>query len=1023
MSSKLPIISYLRSLCRGILVCLPAPLLAGTMPVCPDVTNGTYQYLNGQPTPRFITLTVLAAGGGLSLVLLWNAALRHQVRQRTRTLHTELAERRRIETALRHSENLLRAVSEQAAGITGDAFLHTAVRILAEELDAGYAFISEVADPRTLRLHMRILWRQGRFTEGYEYAIHGTPCEVTLTGEAKFACFDNGVAGRFPLDTWLAENGIESYASIALTSDNGQPLGVLAVMHTTPFVDCERVQNVLRILAGRTRAELERLRAEAELSENQTLLTAIMDNSSTLIFVRGRSSQFLLANKTYADYLNLTPDKVVGKFIHDCFPEESARISRRADEEILRRRQAITSEETLSFPDGPRTLLNARFPLFDAAGEEVYAVGGVSTDITARKQAEIQLRTLSQAVEQSGSTVVITDRNGTIEFVNPMFTRVTGYTSEEAVGQNPRLLKSGLVMEETYRDLWRTIARGEIWSGELHNRKKNGECYWEYATISPVKNKQGEITHYVAVKEDMTRRKGSEEELKRAKESAEAASRSKSEFLANMSHEIRTPMNAILGFTEILGTQLVEPRQQEYIQAILNSGKSLLTLINDILDLSKVEAGKLMLNYHDVRITQVFLEMREIFSRNFQEKGLEFILSLDPAMPEVLHLDESRLRQILLNLVGNALKFTKTGYIKLCLSCEPVDAKHVDLFFSVQDSGMGIPAAEHDLIFGPFEQPHDERRFRYGGTGLGLAISRRLAGMMKGGIEVLSAPAAGSTFFVDLAHVEVLESESALVEAFNPDRVHFAPAKILVVDDMRLNRLLIKSFFKSSQLRFIEAENGRKAVEMAKIIRPDVILMDLKMPVMDGYHATEILKQDLGLRVVPVIAVTASVMKYTELTMGKLCDGFLRKPVSKTELVKMLMQFIPYRFESEAVAEDAPVNDAVSEGLSAEVRACLPELLEKIDKLLPDWENLSEESAINELEDFGAVVMEIAEAYAYLPLQQWGEDLCLQASCFNVVQIPQILRRFPELLRHLRNEAGPAPCTPSSVPASLRRDA
>jgi len=262
-----------------------------------------------------------------------------------------------------------------------------------------------------------------------------------------------------------------------------------------------------------------------------------------------------------------------------------------------------------------------------------------------RKQAEEQLRKLSRAVEQSAGTIVITDLDGTIEFVNPAFSKITGDSYDEAAGQNPRVLKSGKMPPEAYQALWETIVRGDVWQGELLNKRKNGELYWELATISPIKDQSGKTTHYLAIKDDVTKRKQAEEALKEAKFQAEVANRAKSEFLANMSHEIRTPMDAILGFTDVLNTLITDDQQKSHLDAIHSSGKNLLALINDILDLSKIEAGKLELHYEPVNLFKLAGELRSIFSLQIAQKPLEFFIEIAASIAEV-----SKFRAVVFNV-------------------------------------------------------------------------------------------------------------------------------------------------------------------------------------------------------------------------------------------------------------------------------------------------------------------------------------------------------------------------------------
>ncbi|MCB1190116.1 MAG: PAS domain S-box protein [Leptospiraceae bacterium] len=378
-------------------------------------------------------------------------------------------------------------------------------------------------------------------------------------------------------------------------------------------------------------------------------------------------------------------------------------------------------------------------------------------NITERKKAEEELRILSRAVEQSGSIIFITNLEGIIEFVNPAFSETSGYSSIEAIGSKPSIIKSGEHSHEFYKNLWKTIKSGETWKGEILNRKKNGELYWEYTTISPVKNKDGIPTHYLAITEDITERIKKEKELKTAKENAELANRAKSEFLTNISHEIRTPMNAILGFAEILKNKIQEENNSQYIKSIVSSAKTLLALINDVLDLSKAESGKLELKNKTVQLHSIFYEIRDIFAQTIEEKKIEFIVEIDPKLPETLILDEIRIRQILLNLVGNAVKFTDSGRISLKTFVKNTNFKNdsIDLDLVVEDTGMGIPPNEQNRIFEAFVQVTNQDHAKYGGTGLGLSICQRLVELMNGTIKVTSQIGLGSTFIINLKSIQI----------------------------------------------------------------------------------------------------------------------------------------------------------------------------------------------------------------------------------------------------------------------------
>jgi two-component system, NarL family, sensor histidine kinase EvgS len=425
-------------------------------------------------------------------------------------------------------------------------------------------------------------------------------------------------------------------------------------------------------------------------------------------------------------------------------------------------------------------------------------------------------------------------------------------------------------------------------------------------------------------------RKQAEAAMLEAKRFAEAANLAKSEFLANMSHEIRTPMNAILGFAYILQKQETDPKKSHYVNNIYASGKSLLTLINDILDLSKIEAGKLDLQYSAISIAALVRELHIIFEQKIAEKGLDFRFEIDEQIPTALILDEIRLRQVLLNLLGNAVKFTDAGYIRLGVTsgwCDSLNRSRVNIVFEVEDTGKGISSEAQQKIFNPFEQTKGQKAADFGGTGLGLTISRRLAEMMGGDILVESDSGSGSTFRVTLPEVEVATieaTENGSEIGFNADIIHFEPAKILIVDDIDYNREMMSIYLEDWPFTIYEAWNGKEAIEQARLHQPDLILLDMKMPVMDGYQAAEILKQEEQLKAIPILAVTASALKEDEANISRLCEAYLRKPVSKNDLTKQLMRFLHYTQIAEPSGIPSAVPDTVRQKITPEDFMALP---------------------------------------------------------------------------------------------------
>ncbi|NQZ58954.1 MAG: response regulator, partial [Lentisphaeraceae bacterium] len=437
----------------------------------------------------------------------------------------------------------------------------------------------------------------------------------------------------------------------------------------------------------------------------------------------------------------------------------------------------------------------------------------------------------------------------------------------------------------------------------------------------------------IALNNEVLERQNAVTEMLHEKEKAEHANQAKSRFLANMSHEIRTPMNAVLGFAEILKSKEKDSQKSKYISNIYDCGKTLLSLINDILDLSKVEAGKIKLTYSSVSLDSLFTELRTLFSHNATDKGLDLQLSLSQDLPEALILDETRLRQVLVNLCGNAVKFTEQGFIRLQVECSFPEKTHsiINLIIKVQDSGIGIPEDQQEKVFGAFEQMTKQNEEKFGGTGLGLAISKKLVDLMGGSLRVESKLNEGSTFIIDLPGIEVAATKMSKTQIdllFDLSIIVFEPAKILIADDIEYNRELLQTFLEDYGFEIVEAVDGIDALEKVKELQPDLILLDMKMPRMSGYEVSEALGKDCQLKVIPIIAVTASALKDDEELISELCSGYLRKPVSQKDLIVEVMKHLPHQIQQASVLEELEELEEVSDPLSPGECAKLLEALQ-----------------------------------------------------------------------------------------------
>ncbi len=501
------------------------------------------------------------------------------------------------------------------------------------------------------------------------------------------------------------------------------------------------------------------------LLRNREQFLRFMDDIPLGVFIKDNQSRALYINN-YMDKvfgrsncMRKTPWNIFEKKIAERIVNEDARVLAGENIEV---------EGILTDKNGKdRIYMTHKFCLKDG---ERKLIGGISIEITLRREAEYKLRILSRAIRNSPVCVLITDSHGHIEYVNPAFVNASGYSFAEVMGENMNIINSGYHPESFFRDMWETISCGSDWQGEILNKRKDGIRQWEFVTISSIKNRNDEITHYVAIKDDISKRKQVEEALRNAKEKAEENDRLKSAFLANMSHEIRTPMNAIVGLSGLLSDPELSPGEKvTYSSVIKENSDHLLQLVDDIIDISKIEAGEISVRTSECSINELMTDIYNTFRLQAEEKkNIRFILNREAFASEIITVtDGRRLRQVITNLIGNALKFTEKGVVEFGCRLE----KENEILFYVSDTGPGIPKNKHEIIFDRFRQVDDSYTKSYRGAGLGLSISKSLVHLLGGSIWVESEKGTGSCFLftIPLKPASHFHEEADHVDEF-PDQ-------------------------------------------------------------------------------------------------------------------------------------------------------------------------------------------------------------------------------------------------------------
>jgi len=833
----------------------------------------------------------------------------------------DITERKQHEafTALqaRRAEALLE-LPRAAEELDETAFMQRGLELAEDLTNSKIAFIHFTKDvEKTTEL---VIWSR-RTLEHFCTATYNKHCPVKEAGiwadamrQHKPVVF-NDYPG-YPHKQGLPEGHPELKRLISLpVIENGKVVMLTGVGNKeTDYTDLDL--ETVQLITNEIRRIVQRRRAENKV----TRFSRVLERSLNEIYIfDSKTLRFVDVNLGAQTNLGYSLEELKSLTPVDLKPEFTAESFARLVEPLR-----TGAEKKIEFTTIHRRKDGTLYPVeihLQLMVEEPPVFVSIIQDISERKQIEDRLRKLAQAVEQSPESIVITNLDAEIEYINEAFIRKTGYSREEVIGKNPRILHSGKTPPETYLAMWDALTHGRSWKGEFHNKRKDGTEYIEFALITPIHEPDGPVTHYVAVKEDITEKKYLAEELSNhrhhleelvtkrttqlteARQRAEVANQAKSVFLANMSHEIRTPMNAIVGLTHLLQRAVPTPDQSERLDKIDAAARHLLSIINDILDISKIEAGKLTLEQSDFHLDAIFDHVQSMLREQAGLKGLTIEVDQND-VPIWLRGDPTRLRQALLNYAANAVKFTERGTIFLRAKKLEEQGDEILVRFEVQDTGIGIKPDKLPGLFEAFEQADASTTRRHGGTGLGLAITRHLAHLMGGEVGAQSKPGRGSTFWFTarLGRGHGIQPTTPLAKVADAEkllRTHHTGSRILLVEDNAINREVAIELLSGVGLAVDMAENGREAVERTRNTSYDLILMDVQMPEMDGLEATQVIRSMAGKANLPILAMTANVfVEDRQACLETGMNDFVAKPVDPENLFSTLIKWLPKRATS-----------------------------------------------------------------------------------------------------------------------------
>lgn len=653
----------------------------------------------------------------------------------------------------------------------------------------------------------------------------------------------------------------------------------------------EKSNGVIGIVEDLTEVES----AHLEYENAQKYAENIINGANIFVIGFDKDKKIIEFNKKAEIISGYSKKEILGKKFHDIPLFISGSNSKKSDFEKILDNEIPEHEEfemNIITKSGAERIIfwnSCKFPV--SMNSEGYSFFGI--DNTELNLKESKLREMMHTIEQSNESIIITDSDGNIKYVNKAFTTLTGYTTSEVIGRNPRLLKSGNTPDKVYKELWKTVLSGNIWRGELQNKKKNGDLYWEYATITPVMDENGKIESIIALKTDITALKNSKEEINRINEKINELNSVKTTLLSNITHEFRTPLIGIIGFADILKNEITNSLHLDMVTDIYNQSKRLLSTLSLVIRLSQLESNELKPEFREVNVTDLIKGILPQFYKRIEDKKLELIFE-EPASEINCTIDLMMLKEILSNIIDNAVKFSDSGHISVELG-EVVDNEIKYVSVKISDTGIGIHKDRHELIFQEFKQVSTGMDKKYGGAGLGLTISKYLVELLNGKILLESSPGSGSTFTVlvpSLKRNDNLLFKKHTTTADEPEEDLYS--NILIIEDSLSNISVMENYL-SGICNVVSAFSGEEALKLASEKIFDIILMDINLGSgIDGIATMKMLRKYKGFSNVPFIAVTGYAMSIDkEHILSEGFDDFLAKPFSKKEFLNLILKYLP----------------------------------------------------------------------------------------------------------------------------------